>query len=76
MTKHYRIEWDPRVCNGKPVISGTRIPVTAILGQVAEGVSWEQLLLDYPELEKEDIRAALLYARESIDHSEIREEYA
>lgn len=76
MTKHYRIEWDPRVCNGKPVISGTRIPVTVILGQVAEGVSWEQLLLDYPELEKEDIRAALFYARESIDHSEIREEYA
>ncbi len=45
-----RIEWHPEVCNGKPVIRGTRIPAGIILEQIAEGVSWEQLLYDYPEL--------------------------
>ena len=73
MTKKRRIELDPRVCNGKPVIKGTRIPVSVILEQVAEGLSWDQLLKDYPELQREDIQAALTYARESIDNTEIRE---
>ncbi len=72
MTNQQRIELSPQVCNGRPVIKGTRIPVAIILEQIAEGISWNQLLLDYPELEKEDIRAALIYARESIDHTEIR----
>lgn len=71
-----RIELDPRVCNGKPVIKGTRIPVSVILEQIAEGVSWDQLLSDYPELQREDIQAALIYARESIDNAEIREIHA
>ena len=67
-----RIELNPRVCNGKPVIKGTRIPVSVILEQIAEGESWADLLSGYPELEKDDIKAALLYARESLDHVEIR----
>ncbi len=67
-----RIEIDPRVCNGKPVIKGTRIPVSVILDQMAAGESWETLLSGYPELTKEDIQAALIYARESLDHAEIR----
>ena len=66
-----RIEIDPRVCNGKPVIKGTRIPVSVILEQIAAGESWAKLLAGYPEL-KEDIQAALYYAKESLDHSEIR----
>ena len=65
-----RIEIDPRVCNGKPVIRGTRIPVSVILEQVAEGESWESILTSYPELMKEDIQAALYYARTFLDHSE------
>ncbi len=76
MIKKSRIELDPRVCNGKPVIKGTRIPVSVILEQVAEGISWDQLLADYPEMEKEDIQAALIYARESIDNAEIKEIHA
>ncbi len=67
-----RIELNPRVCNGKPVIRGTRIPVSVILEQIAEGESWADLLKGYPELEKNDIKAALLYARESLDHAEVR----
>jgi uncharacterized protein (DUF433 family) len=71
-----RIELDPRVCNGKPVIKGTRIPVSVILGEIAEGASWDNLLGGYPELTKEDIQAALLYARASLDHTEVRALYA
>ena len=67
-----RIEIDPMVCNGKPVIRGTRITVSVILEQIAAGESWAKLLAGYPELKEEDIRAALFYARESLDHSEIR----
>ena len=70
-----RIELNPRVCNGRPVIKGTRIPVSVILEQIAEGEFWEILLDGYPELKKEDIQAALLYARASLDHTEVRAAY-
>jgi len=72
MASMNRIELNPRVCNGRPVIKGTRIPVSVILEQIAEGDSWDTVLSNYPELKKEDIQAALIYARESIDHTEIR----
>lgn len=67
-----RIEIDPKVCNGKPVIRGTRVPVSVLLEQIAEGESWDDLLGGYPELKREDIQAALLYATASLDHMEIR----
>ncbi len=66
-----RIELNPRVCNGRPVIKGTRIPVTVILEQIGEGVPWDDVLRDYPELSREDIQAALHYARLSIEHTEV-----
>ena len=69
-----RIEIDPRVCNGKPVIKGTRIPVSVILECLAEGETWQSLLSGYPELTEEDIRGVLLYAMNAIEHSEIQEE--
>ena len=65
-----KIEMDPKVCGGKPVIKGTRIPVSVILEQMEEGESWESILVSYPELTKEDLQAALYYARTSLDHSE------
>jgi uncharacterized protein (DUF433 family) len=71
-----RIELNPRICNGRPMINGTRIPVSVILEQIAEGESWDTLLVGYPELKKEDIQAALLYARSSLDHTEVRAAYA
>lgn len=67
-----RIELDPRVCNGKPVIKGTRIPITVILEQLAEGKTWESILSGYPELTRDDIHAALQYARASIDHTDLK----
>ena len=68
-----RIEMDPRVCGGQPVIKGTRIPVEIILDQLAGGESWDSILKGYPELTEEDIRAALQFARSSVMHSEITE---
>lgn len=67
-----RVELDPKVCNGKPVIKGTRVPVSVILEQLAEDGTWDSLLAGYPELKKEDIQAALLYARASLEHTEVR----
>lgn len=67
-----KIEINPRVCNGKPVIKGTRIPITVILEQVAEGETWQDLLSGYPELCLEDIKATLQYARMTLEHSELK----
>ena len=55
-----RIEMDPRVCNGNPVIRGTRIPVAVILDHLAAGEPWEGILAGFPELTREDIAAALV----------------
>ncbi len=68
-----RIEINPRVCGGRPVIKGTRIPVEVILGQLAEGESWDALLDGYPQLIRADIQAALRFAEASVVNSEITE---
>jgi len=57
-----RIEVDPGKLGGKPVIRGTRIPVSLIVQLVASGMSTDEIIREYPELTEEDIRAALLYA--------------
>jgi uncharacterized protein (DUF433 family) len=72
MIQGKRIELNPKVCNGKPVIKGTRITVSVILEHIAAGESWKTILEGFPELKKEDIRAALLYAKLSLDHTEVR----
>ena len=59
-----RISIDPQVCFGKPCIRGTRIWVSLIVDNLAEGVSEEGLLAAYPQLQTDDIRAALAYAAE------------
>jgi uncharacterized protein (DUF433 family) len=66
-----RIEFNPRVCGGQPVIKGTRISVATVLEQLANDESWESLLHGYPELTRDDIQAALEYARHSILNTEI-----
>jgi uncharacterized protein (DUF433 family) len=62
MTFADRIEINPRVMLGKPVIRGTRIPVELILRKLSEGASERDLLDAYPDLAREDIRAAMRYA--------------
>ena len=66
-----RIEMNARVCNGNPVIRGTRIPVAVVLDHLAAGETWESILEGFPELTREDISAALVFAREFIEHTEI-----
>lgn len=57
-----RIEVNPKVMLGKPVIRGTRIPVKLLLRKLSEGASEADLLEAYPHLTREDIQAALRYA--------------
>jgi uncharacterized protein (DUF433 family) len=71
MTSVDRIETDPNVMLGKPVIRGTRIPVELILRKLSQGASELDLLDAYPRLSKEDIQAALAYAADLIAHEEI-----
>jgi uncharacterized protein (DUF433 family) len=60
-----RISVDPHVCFGKACIRGTRIWVSLVLENLAEGVTEEELLRAYPQLRPEDIRAALAYGAET-----------
>jgi uncharacterized protein (DUF433 family) len=57
-----RITIDPEICHGKPVIRGLRYPVENMLELMASGMTTEELLEDYPDLEKEDFLACLEYA--------------
>jgi uncharacterized protein (DUF433 family) len=59
-----RISADPNVCFGKPCIKGTRIWISLIIDNLAEGVSEEEIISAYPQLTNEDIHAALAYAAE------------
>jgi uncharacterized protein (DUF433 family) len=59
-----RIAIDPQGCFGKPCIKGTRVWVSLILDFLASGESEAQILAAYPQLEPDDIRAALAYAAE------------
>lgn len=61
-----RITINPEVCHGKPCIRGMRWPVVVILGLLEGGMSFDEILEDHPELEREDIYAALQYARLSV----------
>lgn len=66
-----RIQIDPSIMMGKPVIRGTRITVELILRKLAEGTSEADLLRDYPHLKIEDIRAAVAYGAASVAHEEV-----
>lgn len=59
-----RISIDPGVCFGKPCIRGTRIWVSLILDLLASGMSGDEVRTEYPQLEPEDIRAAIAYGAE------------
>jgi uncharacterized protein (DUF433 family) len=66
-----RIEIDAQVMMGKPVIKGTRITVELLLRKLAEGATEDDLLDAYPRLAREDIRAAIAYAADTVAHEEI-----
>lgn len=59
-----RISVDPNVCFGKPCVRGTRIWVSLILDCLANGMSIEEVITEYPQLTKEDIQATIAYGAE------------
>ncbi len=71
MTVHDRIEINPRIMLGKPVIRGTRVPVELIVRKLSEGADEKSILDAYPKLTSNDIHAALRYAADSLAHEEV-----
>jgi uncharacterized protein (DUF433 family) len=63
MTLLNRITIDPAICHGKPCIRGMRWPVEVVLDLLGSGMTIDNILEDHPELERDDIIAALNYAR-------------
>lgn len=57
-----RITIDPAVCHGKPCVRGLRYPVETLLELLSSGMTFEQILADYPDLERDDQLAVLAYA--------------
>jgi len=57
-----RITFDPDIMGGRACIRGMRIPVSVVVGQIAHEATHEEILNDYPDLEREDVRQAIEYA--------------
>ena len=66
-----RITVRPDQMDGVPCIRGLRIPVATVVGMVADGITHEEILKAYPDLEDEDIREALQYAAEAVREREL-----
>ena len=62
---------DVNICSGKPVIKGTRIPVEIVIGKLAGGMTYEEVIEEYG-VTREDILAALNYAADTLSHDEIK----
>jgi uncharacterized protein (DUF433 family) len=69
--KFKRITVDPKQMGGVPCIRGLRIPVATVVGMIADGMTEEQILKAYPDLELEDIHDALRYAAEAVREREL-----
>lgn len=68
---HDRIEINPQIMGGKPVIRGTRIPVELVLRKLGAGLAPEAILADHPKLTAEDIRAAQAFAADYLADEEL-----
>ena len=71
VSKYERITIDPNKCFGKPCIRGLRMPVTSLLSYLASGMTVEEVLEEWPELELEDIYQALGYAAWAMSDREL-----
>jgi uncharacterized protein (DUF433 family) len=66
-----RITQRPGQCGGRPCIRGMRIRVMDILEMLAEGVTEDEILADFPDLERDDIRASLVFASRRASHAQV-----
>lgn len=64
-----RITINPKQCGGKPCIRGMRVRVVDVLDLLAHGLSVEDILQEFPKLEKEDVFAAIRFARKRVEHT-------
>ena len=71
MNQLTRITFNPKVMGGKPCIRGLRVTVGAIVGLIAAGHSFADILKSYPYLEEEDLREALIYAAWRVEEIEV-----
>ena len=65
-----RIIIDPRIHHGVPCITGTRVPVSTLVGSIADGDSIDELLSTYPQVTRDDIAAALKFAAEAVNSAD------
>jgi len=70
-TMFTRITADPKQMGGVPCIRGLRIPVATVVGMVADGMTGDEILRAYPDLDEDDIREALRYAAEAVREREL-----
>jgi uncharacterized protein (DUF433 family) len=68
---HRRIEINPEIMGGKPVVRGTRIPVELVLRKLGAGVTVDAILADHPRLTREDIQAAQAFAADYLADEEL-----
>jgi uncharacterized protein (DUF433 family) len=68
---HDRIELNPEIMGGKPVIKGTRVPVEAVLRKLGAGMKIEEILADHPRLTADDIRAAQAFAADYLADEDV-----
>jgi uncharacterized protein (DUF433 family) len=61
-----RITIDPEICHGKPTIRGLRYPVESMLEYLSSGDSFEEVLAEFPDLERDDLRACIEFANQSL----------
>lgn len=66
-----RVSVNHEVMGGVPCVTGTRIPVSMIIGLIAEGAATDEIIADYPQLRPEDVRACLRYAARAVDEREL-----
>ena len=69
--KFRRITVDPRQMGGVPCIRGLRVPVATVVGMVADGMTTQDILAAYPDLERDDIQESLHYAADAVREREL-----
>lgn len=67
-----RVVIDPAVCGGRPIVAGTRMRVSDVLDALAAGASLDELLADFPYLDREDVLACLAYGARAVDHKVVK----
>jgi uncharacterized protein (DUF433 family) len=69
--RHERVSMDHRIMGGVPCIVGTRIPVATLVSMIAEGMTTDEIVTDFPQISRDDVREALQFAAETMREREM-----